>query len=287
MENILINIDSRFRNKTLYPNAGKFTFKLSEKIKNIAYVRISSVEIPNLYFTFTDAKDNTSFVLTFGGVQHTIHIENGFYNSTQLLENIQAQLTEIDSDLLIELNLASGIVTFICNVDFQLNFTNKTKYPSLGYHLGFRENTYDATPKNVGGSTKFYIVSESQMDVIGDNYVFLKVNDYGKIYNFIDSDNIKINEQMDTYLGKIIFTVNKAEKNFDNNNFITKRCIFKQPKDINKFDIELIDPLGNMVDTVGMDFSLTLELGVIYDSSVYNKYLNTIDYQMMMNGLEK
>jgi hypothetical protein len=153
--------------------------------------------------------------------------------------------------------------------------------------LGFRENTYDAMPKNVGETTKFYAISESQMDVIGDNYVFLKVNDYGKIYNFINSDNIKINEQMDTYLGKIIFTVNKAEKNFDNQNFITKMCIFKQPRDINKFDIELIDPLGNTVDLIGMDFSFTLELGIIYDSNVYNKYLNSIDYQMKINGLDK
>jgi hypothetical protein len=56
MENQLINIDSRFRNKNKYQNPGKFTFHLKEKIKNVKYIRLSSVELPNLYFTFTDEK---------------------------------------------------------------------------------------------------------------------------------------------------------------------------------------------------------------------------------------
>ena len=34
MENILINVDSRFRNKELYPNPGKFTLNLNQTIKD-------------------------------------------------------------------------------------------------------------------------------------------------------------------------------------------------------------------------------------------------------------
>jgi len=58
MDNIIINIDSRFRNKQIYSNAGKFTYHLGDKIKNCKYIRLSSFEFPNLYFTFTEKKNN-------------------------------------------------------------------------------------------------------------------------------------------------------------------------------------------------------------------------------------
>jgi hypothetical protein len=82
------------------------------------------------------------------------------------------------------------------------------------------------------------------------------------------------NETLDNYLGKIILSVNKAEKNFDNNNFITKKHIFKQPANISKLNIELLDPIGNIINTNSIDYSFTLELGVIYDSELYKHSLN-------------
>ena len=82
------------------------------------------------------------------------------------------------------------------------------------------------------------------------------------------------NETLDNYLGKIILSVNKAEKNFDNNNFITKKHIFKQPANISKLNIELLDPIGNIINTNSIDYSFTLELGVIYDSELYKNSLN-------------
>jgi hypothetical protein len=282
MENILINIDSRFRNKNIYPNSGNFSFKLSEKIKDVMYIRMSSVELPNLYFVFSKAKNNTTFVITVDTVDFEINIQDGFYNSTQLLRNIQDKLTSVPGHMNIKLNLANGYVTLESTVTFSVNFTNTGKYPSLGYQLGFRNNIYTSVVEN---ETKQYIKSESQLDRIGDNYVFIRVNDYGKIYNFTNLNNVNINENMNNYLAKVIMNVNKTEHNFDNNNFLTKKYIFRQPTNITKFDIELLDPLGNIIDMVQMDFSFTLEIGVIYDKCVYEKYLKTIDYQMMFNGL--
>lgn len=286
MENLLINIDSRFRNKNLYTNAGKFTFNLSNKIRDVMYIRLSSIEIPNLYFTFSEKKDNTKFIITTNNNTYDVHIDEGFYDSSQLLQNIQDILDPIPGSLTIKLNLANGYVTFESNTNFSINFSNNGLYPSLGYQLGFRHNNYSSQTKTVNGKVIKYIRGESQLDVIGDNYLFLKVNDYGLIYNFINSDNVNTNETINTYLGKVIMSVNKAEKNFDNNNFITKKHIFRQPTNISKFDIELLDPLNRLVDLVYMDFSFTLEVGVIYDKSVYDNYLNNIDYQMMLNDLE-
>lgn len=278
MENILINVDSRFRNLQLYPNTSKFTIKLANTIKNIMYIRLSSVEIPNLYFTFSDAKKNTSFTLNTNGESYLIHIEDGFYNSTQLLAAIQTELTNIPGNFTIKLNLANGFVTFQGDTTFTINCNATEPYPSLCYHLGCRNTKCSCKPKIVNGSTKHYITYASQLDNIGDNYLFLKVNDYGKIYNF-NLDNNNVSESQESYLGKIIINSNKADRNFDNNNLITKRHIFKQPVNINRLDIELIDPYSKLVEMLHMNFSFTLEIGVIYDSAMYKDCLKSLSFE--------
>lgn len=75
----LINIDSRYRNGfgssiskfssialseiNLYNNSTStdFIFKLREPIKNVISVRLSSIEIPNSFYTFSQARGNVQF----------------------------------------------------------------------------------------------------------------------------------------------------------------------------------------------------------------------------------
>ena len=274
MENILINVDSRFRNTNLYPNSGKFTLKLNQTIKDILYIRLSSTEIPNLYYTFSQAKQNVSFIVTTVGPSNTtVTIADGFYESMQLLNAIQQ--TPLPTGMTIVLNLVNGIVTISHTGAFSINFTNTGNNKSLGHHLGFRHDIYNSIFNAVTG--RHELVSESLLDTIGDNYLFLRVNDYGKMYNFNKSTS-DYNETLDNYLGKIILSVCKAEKNFDNNNFITKKHIFRQPANISKLDIELIEPTGNVINTHSVDYSFTLELGVIYDRELYKQSLNNLNF---------
>jgi hypothetical protein len=268
MENILINVDSRFRNKELYPNPGKFTLKLDQPIKDILYIRLSSTEIPNVYYTFSQARLNTTFSIKVGCTTTIVCIEDGFYEAAQLLNTINTKLPE---GISIHLNLVNGIITIESSYQFSIDFSNDGKYKSLGYHLGFRGNVYTAVFN--ANTTMYYLTSESLLDIIGDNYLFLRINDYGKMYNFYKSTN-NYNEILDNYIGKIILSVNKTDKNFDNNNFITKKHIFKQPANISKLNIELLDPIGNIINTNSIDYSFTLELGVIYDSELYKNSLN-------------
>jgi hypothetical protein len=273
MENILINVDSRFRNINLYPNSGKFTLKLNQTIKDILYIRLSSIEIPNLYYTFSKAKNNISFTVSVCNCKtYNITINEGFYDSLQLLNSIKTQLP---ANMTIVVNLANGIVTISHTTAFTINFSNNSSSKTLGRYLGFTKNNYTSVLNNV--TTRHEIVSETLLDTIGDNYIFLRINDYGKMYNFNKSTN-DYNETLDNYLGKILITVNKAKKNFDNNNFITKKHIFRQPTNISKLDIELLDPVGTTINTNLVDYSFTLELGVIYDRELYKKSLNNLNF---------
>jgi hypothetical protein len=47
MEEIILNIDSRYRNSNFYPNKGKFIYNLDKIYKNIISVKMASMEIDN------------------------------------------------------------------------------------------------------------------------------------------------------------------------------------------------------------------------------------------------
>ena len=260
MEKIIINIDSKFRDINLYKNSSKFTIKLDSPIKNVTNIKISSIEFINLYNTNTnsDLKKNISFQFTFDNITtYNLEIDNGNYTSNSLISAIQNKLNYLLDDtnnkIYIILN-AKGTVTITGSTKFNIIFNNNSIYPSLGYQLGFRNNNY---------TNIVTLISESLLNIQTDSYLYLKINDYGSIYTNLYTDNILSSSNI---LGKIILCDNNNNnKVFDNNNFITKEFIFRKPVTINKFDIELIDSYGNSVNTLIIDYSLTLELNYIYD----------------------
>ena len=301
MENILLNVDSRFRMKDKYPNSAKFSYRVSEKIKNCKYIRVSSIEFPNLYWTFNYIlKSNTFFNVAKGSFKFpTTIIPNGYYDSSSILTQIQSQLDKLNTpststfNLIqafnIKFNYDNGLVSIINSSPFSIDFSNKNPiYPSLGYLLGFREkDIYTSIPdingplNSLGQPVQHIIIGNTPLEMTGDTYIFLKVNDYGVIkhdfksislYNkngYLETTNIQGNENM---LAKIILTSNKTNEVFDNGaNFVTKSYTFRQPTNIQTLEIELLDPYGQIIQMGYLDFSVTLEFGVIYDTELYGE----------------
>ena len=289
MENIIINIDSRFRDRTAYPNSAFFVYRLKDVLKNCKYIRLSSFEIPNLYFTFSARKKNLSFKLTILGNEYTLMIGVGMYNYEQLLVVIQNTIDALiaSESLAVSITLSftsiTGFVTINSDTDFSMDFDNGDPYlKPLGYYLGFRKNIYNAQTKVISGSTVYYIVTESQLDTTGDHYMFLRINDYGVIHHDFDSitNNYQVSDAMKTpgrknLLAKVIINEQKTEHVFDNGaNFLSKSYVFKQPVDISRLEIELIEPSGFTLDLLYMDFSFTLEVGVITNSNLRDQMTN-------------
>ena len=308
MENILLNVDSRFRMKDKYPNSAEFSYKVSEKIKNCKYIRVSSIEFPNLYWTFNYIlKSNTFFNVTVTKICScdppfkfpTTIIPDGFYDSCSLLTQIQTQLDKLNTPatstyddpqvFAIKFNCDNGLVSITNSCPFSINFSNNNPiYPSLGYILGFREkNIYTSVPdltaplSLLGKPTQYIITGDTPLEMTGDTYIFLRVNDYGVIKHdfkavasyskigYTESANIQGNESM---LAKIILNSNKTHEVFDNGaNFVTKSYTFRQPTNIQTLDIELLDPYGQIIQMGYLDFSVTLEFGVIYDTELYGE----------------
>lgn len=273
MENILVNIDSRFRNKILYPNSGKYTYSLDHNIKNIMYIRLSSVELPVNFYTFQSSLNNITFYILINGdsnLYFLITLKEGNYTSDIFINYLQAELnkinnSEVRSQLKIIWDTITYKVTITNNLPFTLIFGNDASHQSLGNRMGFngtdddylytnQKQTYDST-HNVYSWT-----GDSYLNITKENYYFIKINDYGVLYN----NNGK---EETSYLGKIM--IYDTQIIFDNNaNLVTKMYKFRQPINISKLQIELVDPYGDIVQMGLGDFSFTLELGQIYDNTI-------------------
>jgi len=260
MENILINIDSRFRDKQKYPNPGFFIYSLPTTIRNINYIRLSSIELPTTFYTFSEEYGNTSFIIETEANIYEVRIKTGNYAADFMINYIQGQLNLINNadstNFAVAWDNIDYKVTFTNVSPFTLKFDNTGSNTPLGYYLGFRnDNTsYDMEKQktyNDNGTTLYFWTSETFLDTTKEEYAFVRVNDYGNIFNNIRNTNL---------LAKIILF--ESQFVFDNgSNFLTKEYKFKQPINITKLEIELLLPTGKTINMNSIDYSLTLEIG--------------------------
>lgn len=273
MENILINVDSRFRNIKKYKNPGNFTYFLKEPLKNITSIRLATIELPTTFYTFLYAYNNITFSIISNGQKYDIQIEEGNYLHSNMITQIQSKFDYLNTNLGTKFSIVwddiNYKVTISENSPFTLLFYNDDDHRSLGNRLGYRGKDTDYLAENQSQlynfttNTIYYAwTSDTFLDITKDEYCYMRINDYGVIYNDIRPKSL---------LAKIIL----YDQQFviDNGaNFLTKEYIFKQPTTITKFEIELINILGNTIDMNLIDFSFTLELKQIYDSTKYDNY---------------
>jgi len=136
-------------------------------------------------------------------------------------------------------------------------YSNEMTYKSLGYYLGFRPNPDNfilTSSINLDNPLLSSIMGTKKFNTRGDVYIFLKINDWGYI-NFFDK----------TMFSKILFFNYEHNMKIDNY-YIMREYIFRQPTNVQKLEIELIDYLGNTVDLNGVDFSFTLSLKQVFNT---------------------
>ena len=250
MNKIIYSVDSEFRDINLYPKPSKFSINIDINTPFITDVVLSSIEIPNTFYTYTPDRDNVSFIITtYDDIKISINIPSGSYTSDLMLNCIQESFEHIEKNknitqtFKISFNEISSKVTISSNHNFSLDFTNNTIYSSLGKTLGFINNIY--TENNT-------YTSESILNVIGEQYVYLLINNWGSVYM---SNTKKI-----IAFAKIILNQQKTYVVYYNSvNFITKNYIFKLPEKIQTLNISLIDKYGNLLE-MNQNFSFTLEL---------------------------
>ncbi|ADO67434.1 hypothetical protein crov400 [Cafeteria roenbergensis virus] len=148
MENHLIPVDSIFRNYNDFTKSNPFIYYLPNSLKNISYVRLSSVELPKIIPQFSQelgnnffevARDLPSGSLNNIFVSEKVILEEGFYEKDNLLSNpnlsnkinLETNPSSILSNFKIELVNINGFNQIKISADdnFTLNFgTHKHPY---------------------------------------------------------------------------------------------------------------------------------------------------------------
>ena len=278
----VINIDSRFRNNPYSTPSTDFVIRLPKIYKNVSSFRLSSIEIPNLWYEFTKAKGNITFQITdfYGGIQ-TITIQEGNYNTiddlasqvalqintaygydgtstgyTALVDNITSKLTIT--------NLGSGSGSSQGPAAFTLVFPRPTNRPydnGLGLYLGFTSTTY---------SGNIAYTAEGFGNVVGDNYFFVQVESFEVVESTTFADTAF------SAFAKIIIGTPKNDIIFDNgNNLLTKTIQFSQPQNISQIRVKLINAYGDVI-LMSNNMSITVEVTEIVNSTLYETYRQRI-----------
>lgn len=246
-----INIDSSLRNKKLYPNSNKFSINLESKLKYVSSIRLASIEIPNVDYVISCEKLNNYFYID----RQCINIHDGNYSPEELIEHVNHELDHLGLGVHLYLDTTAAKVFFQGARDFCLDFSN-TKFGSI---LGFTKQRY---------SYKCKYRAEQLLNVLGNNYIFVKINDYGIIWH---------NGVQQNFLAKVILDQDKNYMVFDSNHNLARTHIFNQPITLNQFEVELRDKYNKLIDLHNMDYSITLAYTInnpvnnIIDEPIYGQ----------------
>ena len=286
--NALFRFNRDVFNPTAVSSASHFIFRIRRQIKNAISIKLSSLELPNIFANFSNARGNTSFGIRVHGdtdnPDYTIvnidsdNIPEYIPNAKLLAEAIETALKALDPGIFEE---AGG---FTCSVNDQgyivIGNTNATAvnydfdfayssveiplFDPLGTLMGFKTNTTLYQDKQIDSTHS--LTATYLPDLNTDDYIYLNINDYSTVVPQT------INDTYFTVFAKIPVTVDKGQIIFDNdsNNSTNKTYRFLLPSNLQQLEIQLLDRGGQELTFDG-NYSMTLEVEEVLNQSLYEK----------------
>lgn len=290
--------NSLFRDDFFFSSGEKCTYTLPKKLTNVTAISLSALQFPNVMFTFSASKQtNQIYIYEYNeDLEAIVTIEDGNYtvsNFPHVLEKaINEQVVgvyyEPDPDGLnrfkVSISPYTNFVTisnttneFLINVlltdnepacrqrpkigteDSKYNILPQTLVNTLGYQMGFRQIAYDE-------ATSY--TTEAQFNSTYSQYIYFTLNDYvnnqtSNTYGMLPGGILDSN-----ILGVIPVMGAQFANSFDNNaNFINKVRSYNGPVNISKIQVQLISPLGNVLNLNYAEFTFVLQVESLYDNT--------------------
>ena len=282
-----INIDTRFRENYYGSESTNFLVNLPIQFTNVVSLQLSALELIGSFYAINKVNGNNYFSIYIPDQNLDpliIKIPDGNYDYLSLqnyLNTIMTNQTNLyqyisfTSDINTPNGTSNGgsgrmVVGIIKNApslfNFQLNFQAdinghfdaNTPLPlKFGWIAGFRNGVYE------NNST---YVSEGVIDLSGPKYLYLVIDDFNNsvndgFYGAFSSSLLNKNILARITLEPGIFNY------FSENNFslVTTPRQYFGPVTINKFQVQLLDEYGRILNLNNMDYSFCLNLQTIYD----------------------
>lgn len=269
----MFSVDSRFADK-YYSGTGDFQIKLPSPMKNIMRVALSSVEIPNVEWLFSATHGNITFEWKhIGYAWNSATISQGNYTPDEFAAAISAAM---GAEFTVTVSSITGLMT-ITKIggpagEFSLRLAStidklarRRTHWGIGYYMGFRERELTS----VGGV------------LTGTSIVLTQTSAY-YLVQLMTPDSVEpLSHRLadGSWVGafaKIALRDGTYTIDFDDGgNMLRKENTYLSPVNITNIRVRVIDPFGDTVNLLDMDWSLTLELYEVMNSRVYSAISET------------
>jgi hypothetical protein len=277
----LLSLDSRYADQRACENS-EFKIVLPYPIKNVMRVRLASIELPLVEYLFSPQYGNTTLAVKVGTSTTFVKmtpVTPGNYTAVELLSALETNLKLIYSQFSVTMNQYTGRCTIRNTVKFEAYLMSFNKeiatrpaYWGIGYYLGFREGRIESVYDKTDGS--YYIRGTSVINIQQNQYYLLQLKYPEQIVNLkhrLDED-----DYLDAF-AKIILRNGYFTIAFDDNsNLLRKEFTFISPVTIPFFTLKLLNPFGEPVDMLNVDWSVTLEITDVVSSRTYTALSKTI-----------
>jgi hypothetical protein len=144
--------------------------------------------------------------------------------------------------------------------DTKYNISPQTLIETMGYQIGYRQITYT-------GAQSY--TADAQFNPTYSQYIYFTLNDYvnnqsSNTYGILPGNLLDAN-----ILGVIPVMGAPFANSFDNNaNFINKVRQYNGPVNISKIQVQLLSPVGKLLNLHFAEFTFVLQVESLYDNSV-------------------
>lgn len=301
----IVNVDSRFRDT---PGAAEssstdFYYTMLAPVRNVLRVRVTSVEFPNNYRFFTERRRNVSVRVLYmnGGVGMAVvlTVPDGNYTAGDMVDALATAITDAsgatgfaDVRLTVSFSETTGTFTFTGSRFFGLDMTwvgdgaagckgdaggavawNRPFDYGLGWYLGFTRRLHNAVSAS---PPKWILESDGCANFAGDNYVFLRVNDWACVRQMVTvyesgTPSLKPSRNDFVALAKVVLREPKNYMAFDDlAGQHAKEVVFPAPVDLSRLRIQVLDPYGELLDLCTAQWSFSLEVLEVRNPLLFN-----------------
>jgi hypothetical protein len=282
----IINLDSQFRENPRGTTAGDFWIHLTATVRNVLRVRVASVELPNNYKFFTKGRLYTTVTIIRDSSGFELTIPDGNYTAGDMVDELTTQIGRHGTDLS-GMTVAFSEITgkFTICAPFAFTFDPVTgahvrpfNY-GLGWYMGFSYGLHTAVDVSAGPAVNYCLESDGCADFAGDNYLFLKINDFDCVTHTVNiyPEGLPAQENAITALAKLVIREPKNYMTFDDNTGQhTKEVVFNNPRDLLRFHVQLLDDYGDVVDMCTAQYSISLEVIEVLNPSLFDAVRDSI-----------
>lgn len=269
----VVNIDSEFRDGgcgSSSSDSGDFQFTLRTPVRNVLRVRLASVELPAESIPVWSAgRGNTRLRIYYRDLSATlmsvdVYVEDAVsYSPAGLAAALDGAIVAATLPFAIGVSWDDTARRFVFTGTATDRFGIDARAAGcLASYMGFSRKLHASTVSipSGGGGGLYTLTSDRCVDVdmTVDRYYFLRVGDFAGVRQAGGGSDV-------VALAKIVWF--GAEKRWL---WSGGTVVFPAPRDVTRFQVQLLDRYGGVVGLCGLPLSLSLEVMEVRNSSMYN-----------------